>query len=149
MILDFLVKDVFQHLVVDRVKEFSHIAFEGIALVGVVLAHRTKHTRNFLDAFMCAFVDPARIRIINKCRLEYFIQHSKSGVMKYAVSDDRFMYPSEFRIMYPKSFVWPMPIRLILQVAIQVKDILFNVKFKLRNIRFVPFIRLEYLPSSE
>jgi hypothetical protein len=134
---------------IDGIKEFSDIALQSIALASVIFTHCTKHVRNFLDAFVGTFVDAARIRIVDKCRLEYFIQNGKSGVVKHPISDNSLMYPSDLRIMYPKSLVWPMPIRFILQVAVQVENIMFNIQLKLCNVRLVPFIRLEYLPSSE
>jgi len=149
LILDFPIKDVFKYLVVNGIKEFSHIAFQSVALAGVVFAFCAKHIGNFLHTLMSAFVDAARIRIVDKGRLEYFIQNSKSGVVKHTISDNSLMYPSDLRIMYPKSFVWSVPIRLILQIAVQIKNIMFDVQLKLGNVRFIPFIRLKYLPSSE
>ena len=149
MILNFPIKDVFQHLVVNRIKEFSNIAFQSVALASIILAFCTKHIGNFLHTLVGAFVDATRVRIVDKCRLEYFIQNSKSGMMKDSISNNGFMYPSDLRIMYPKSFVWPVPIRLILQIAVQIKNIMFDVQLKLGNVRLIPFIRLKYLPSSE
>lgn len=149
LILDFPIKDVFKCQVIDGIKEFSHIAFQSVALASIILAFCTKHIGNFLHTLVGAFVDATRVRVVDKCRLEYFIQNSKSGMMKDSISNNRFMYPSDLRIMYPKSFVWSVPIRLILQIAVQVKNIVFDIQFKLRNVRLAPFIRLEYLPSSE
>lgn len=149
LILDFPSKDIFQYLVIDRVKEFSHVAFQSITLASIILARHTKHVSNFFYPFVSAFADAARIRVIDKYRLKYFVQNGEGGVMKDSISDNCLMYPSNLRIMYPESLVWPVPIRLILQIAIQIKNILLDVEFKLGNVRLVPFIRLKYLPSSE
>ncbi|MEN9621909.1 MAG: hypothetical protein RLZZ67_343 [Candidatus Parcubacteria bacterium] len=149
LIFNFLNKDIFQYLMVDGVKKFSDVAFQGVAWTCVISTRRAKHVDNFLHAFVGTFVDTARERIVDKCRLKYFIQHGKGGVVKHSVTNDRFVYPPEFRIMDPKAFIWPMPIRFILQVAVQVKNILLDMELKLSDIRLVPFIGLEYLPSPE
>lgn len=149
LILDFPAKDAFQHLVIDRIKEFSHIAFQGVALAGIILARHTKHVSDFFHALVSAFADTARIRISYERRLKYFVQHRKGCMVEHPISDDRFMYASDFWIVYPKSLVWPVPIRFILQIAVQIKNILLDVEFKLDNVRLIPFIRLKYLPSSE
>jgi hypothetical protein len=149
LILDFPTKDVFQHLVVNRIKEFPHVAFECIALAGIILARCTKHVSNFLHTFVSAFADTARIRVIDKSRLKYFVQHRKGRMMEHTISDNRLMYPSDLRIMYPKSLVWPVLIRLVLQIAIQIKNILLDMEFKLSNIGLIPFVGLKYFPSSE
>jgi hypothetical protein len=148
-VLDSFVEDIHQYLVINRVKEFSHIAFQGIALASVVLAHCTKHIRNSPYSFMRALVNTARIRVTDKGWLKYFIQNSENSMVKHSIADNGFMYPSQLWIVYPKSLVWSMSIRLILQIMIQFKNILFDMELKLRNVRLVPFIRLEYLPSSE
>lgn len=134
---------------VNRVKEFPHIAFECIALAGIILARCTKHISNFLHAFVSAFADTARIRVIDKSRLKYFVQHRKGRVMEHPISDNRLMYAPDLRIVYPESFIWPVSIRLILQIAVQIKNILLDVEFKLGNVRFIPFVGLKYFPSSE
>ena len=134
---------------VNGVKEFSYIALKCVALASVVFARFSKHVRNFLHSLVSTFVDAARVRFIYKSWFEYFIKHRKSSVMKYSISDNRFIYSSDLRIMYPKSLVWPMLVRFIFQISEQVKNVLFKIQLKFRNIRFVLFIGLEYLPSPE
>ena len=133
----------------ENAKEFSNIAFQSVALASIVFTRRTKHVRNFLHSLVGAFIDATRVRVVNKSRLEYLIQNGKSGVMKHSISNDRFMYTSDLRIVNPESFVWPMPVGFILQIAIQIKNILFNIQLKSGNIQLIPFIGLKYFQSSE
>ena len=149
LIPDFPCKDIFQHLVIDRVKEFSHVAFKCVALASIILARHTKHVSDFFHALMGAFANATRVRVIDESRLKYFVQHRKGRVMEHPISNNCFMYPPDLRIVYPESLIWPVPIRLILQIAIQIKNILLDVEFKLGNVGLIPFIGLKYLPSSE
>lgn len=148
-VLDSLAKDTQKHLVVYGIEELSHIALQRVAGARVVTALAAKHVRNSLNAFVCAFVDAARIRISYKRRLEYFIKHRESRVMEHAVAHRGFMNPSYLRIVNPESFVWSVAIRFGFQAPIKIKDILLKILLKLSDIGLVPLVGFENFPRPE
>jgi hypothetical protein len=142
-------KGVHKRFVVDGVKEFSHVALQRIAGAGIVIAYCTKHFRDSLNAFVRAFADTTRKRIVYESRLKYFIKHRKSRVMENSVADDSLVNPPHFRVVNPEPLVWPVPVRFAFQIPIQVKNILLKIFLELQNVSLISFIGLKNLPCFE
>ncbi len=56
---------------------------------------------------------------------------------------------SKFRVMNPKIFIQSVSVRLIFQISVQIKDVLFQVFLKLQNIRLAPLATPEFIPRQK
>ena len=120
-IFNFYSKNREKSYVVNRIKEFPHIAFQCIAWMRIVFAHHSNHVRYFFHSFMCSFTDSAGIGVVDECWLKYVIQNIEHCMVKHPISDCRLMNMPEFRIMNPKSFVLPVFVCSTFQIPVQVK----------------------------
>ena len=98
---------------------------------------------------MGAFSDATGKRSRDKRFLENWIQNLKDRVMQYSVAHRRFMDAPQLGIVDPESFIRTVTIGFGSKLAAQCKNVLLDILFEQRNIRFVPFVAFERFPSRE
>ena|SRR3989344_6887608 len=138
-----------QYGMINRIKEFSDIAFQGVTGTSIVPAYSTHNINSFNHSLVSSLSHSARKRIIYESRLEYRIQNREKSMMKHSVTHSGFMNPAQNRIMYPETLIWSMFVYSIFQISMQVKNILLKIKLKNSNIGFMPFAMFELIPGQK
>jgi hypothetical protein len=142
-------KNAEQNGMINGVKKLSHVAFKDPAFTRPVLALGPKHISYAFDAFMRALADAAGKRSRDECLLKNRIDYSKNRVMQNTVSHYRLVYSATLGIVNPKAIVGAVLIGFVPQVATQLKDVLFDLLFKLGNIGFIPLVAFENFPCRK
>ena len=134
---------------VDTVEELPHVAFERIACARIVAALRAEHIAHRLHTLVCAFPHLARKRSRYECRLEDRIENVKDRMVQHSVAHRRFVYPAAFGVMDPESVIQTMPVDLVAQIAMQLKDMPFDILLELGHVRLVALIAFERAPCGK
>ena len=142
-------KNLKQNSMVNTVKEFLDVTFQGEVGNSVIFTRLSHHLAYSVDSTMGAFANPAGVRIRNKSRFEYPIEYSKNSMMQNAVSDSSFVNVSTLWIINIKTSLSTMLVGLIFQVSRKVENILFKVLLEGLNINFLSLVGLEFFPSTK
>ncbi len=134
---------------VDTVKEFLHIAFQGITRFRVISAFFSEHSAHHLHAFMISFPDPAGKRVWYEGRLKDRIQDAEHRMMENPVAHRRFMNVPTLRVSYEESRIWPMPIRSVSELAVEREEIRLEIPFEFFHIRAHQLASLEFVPCGK
>ena len=70
-------------------------------------------------------------------------------MMKHSVANRRLVYLSPLRVADGKAFIRSVPVGFGRYIAMQCKDILFQVFLEQQNICLVPFVALELVPCRK
>ena len=113
--------------------------------------HHSNHVRYFFHSFMCSFTDSAGIESVMHRWPKYVIQKHRTlhGEAPGSLTVAFYEY-AEF-LDHESKILWPARVFVCstFQIPVQVKNIPLNIKLKRHNIRLVPFIGLECLPTRE
>lgn len=142
-------KNIEKNGVIHAIEEFSYITLQCKACSRIVAAFGPEHFRDSMHTSVRAFADPARKRTRNERGFEDRVQYPEYRVVQNAIANCGFVDTTSLRIMDPKSFVRPVLVPLVAQIAMQLENMLLKVAFKYCNVRLVVFILFEYFPCSE
>src|SRR3989338_2041401 len=148
-VFDSLFKYSNKNIVIHGIKEFSDIALQGIAFSCIIFTYRANHLGNFSHPLVRSFAHATGERIRNKGRVKYGIQHFENCMVQNAVSDSSFVNPPNLWVMNPKPIIRSVFVISILQIPVKVKDVLFQIKLKINDIKFVFLVGLENIPCTE
>ncbi len=126
-VLNSFFKNIQNYLVIDTIKEFFNVTFQGIARVSVVFTHFSQHFFKCLNSFVCSFANSAGKGIGDKSRFKNRIEYLKQGVMQNPIPHGRFVNVPTFGVVNEKTLVWPVSVYFFLQVAVKLKNILFQI----------------------
>lgn len=148
-ILNLSAKKREKYSVVHRVEEFSYVAFQRIARLGIVLGNLSKHLLHSKNPFMRSLADTAGKRGRDKSGFKRAVQNLKNGVVKHAVTNGRLVDVPQLRVVDVEAGVRTVPICLAYEVPVQRKDFLLEVLLEVQNIRLTPFAALELVPRQK
>ncbi len=125
---------------INSIKKFLNIAFKRKTWPRKIFALGANHSFYRQNAPMDAFVDTTGKRGRDKSFIKDRIQNSKNSVMQNAVANRCFMNVPHFRVANIKSRISLMLILFCRQVAMQLENVLFKLKFKRLHILFVTLV---------
>ena len=134
---------------INRIKKLLHVAFQNETRSRIILTFRPDHALKSQHALMHAFVNAAGKRIGNKSLIKKWIQNLKQRMMQNSVSDRRFVNVSNLRITDKEAGVRQVSISLGQQIAMKLKDILFQAKLKSLHVQLAPFVFFEVIPCRK
>jgi len=149
LVFDSLPQYLQENLVVDTVKEFSHVALQRIAGTCAVSTYRAEHLRQSLDAFVRTLADATGKGIGNKTGLKRRIELLKDGMVQYPVTHSRLVDVAQLGVGNIESGVKAMLVCFISQVAVQLKNMLLHIALEVHHVRFVAFLFLKLIPCPE
>jgi len=149
LVFNFPIKNANEHIMVNRIKEFSDIALQSIALSGIILAYSSNHFRNFFHSLVCSFAYAARKRIWNKGRFKYWIQNVEYRMVQYSIAYCGFVDMTKFWIVNIKAGITTMFVCFITKIPIYLKNILFKIFLKAKDIKFFPFTLFKFIPRQK
>ena len=98
---------------------------------------------------MCTFTNTTRERTGYECRLKYAIQYLKKCMVQNPVAHRCFMDMSPLRVVYVKANICSMHVCLVFQIAVQLKDVLFEIFLKQQDVFFVPLATPKFIPCQK
>lgn len=134
---------------VHAVEEFPYVALEHEARTRSVPARPTDHFFERGNAFMSPIPHTTRERRRNKRRLKNGIDYGKYGVMQNAIAHRRFVDMSLFWIANIETGIGAMSVRVIGQLAMQLKNILFETPLEFLNINFISLVGAKRVPCGK
>lgn len=148
-IFDSSVNNFKKNSVINAVKKLFNVTFKNTTRTSVVSGRFTDHFLNLKNAFMGSLASAAGKRGRDERRLEDRIKYLEDGVVQNAIAHRGLMNPAELRVMNPKALIATVAIHVVLQVAVQFKDILLKAAFEFQHICFLAFVSLEFVPSRK
>ena len=146
LVFDSLPQYLQENLVVDTVKEFSHVALQRIAGTCAVSTYRAEHLRQSLDAFVRTLADAARKGIGDKGLLKNLIENSENRMVQNPIAHHGLVNVAHFRIANVETRIRSVDVAFGEQVSMQRKEILLKRKLKRLNIGLFAFIASKFLP---
>ncbi len=149
IVLDPLSQNGEQNFVINARKKFLNITLQDKTRISVISANLFRYSLQNLHAFMCTESYPARKRSRDESRLKNRVHDRKNRVVQNPVPHRRFVNMTLFGVADIKAHVWAVFVGFILQISMKLKDISFEIPFKLKNIQLAPFIAPKCIPGRE
>lgn len=134
---------------INRIEKLFNITLQPKTVLGVVLTHNSAHLLNTFDTSMRTLTNSTRKRVGNKGWFKQWREYTNNRVMKYSVSNSRFMDMPLFWVSDVKTAVRSMLVRFVLKFPMQCKDVLFQVPLKLQDVLFLALVSTKTLPGNE
>ena len=143
---DPLLENCQQNLVVNRIKEFPHVAFEHKARPRIVPTLLADHALRGQHAFVCAFAHAAGKRGGNKVLLKERVQNPENSMVQNPVAHLRFVNVANFRIPDIEASIRSVGVATAEQIPVQNEQILLKRKFERLNIGLLALVASKFLP---
>lgn len=144
-----LTQDSEQDIVVDGGEEFLHVAFEYPDSPGMVMGHLPEKFLKSIKRLVNPLPIPTGIRIGDEQSVEERVQNTIHGPVYHPVPHARLVDMPWFRVGNIEGFVARVSIRFMSQFLVYRKDIVPEMKFKLRYVFSFAFSLDELLPGPK
>ena len=131
------------------VKKFSYVALEHKTIACSVPCDHTCSPFQNINTLVCAESNATRERCGDKSFLKNRIDDREDSVVQNPISDIRFMNMTLLGIADIKTVITPVSIRPVLQAAMKLKNILFEISLELHDVSLVTFVPFKALPRLE
>ena len=98
---------------------------------------------------MGTFTISARIRIVDETLIEIRVEDTIDGIMYQSVTHARLVNITAFGVGYDKMFVATMSVDVQLEVVVQLKNIVHEIRLEFEDVRSVTFPSPKFCPRSE